>query len=67
LGTAEPVSTVKLDRELDALRRPGVSGESKPGAQAKAADRLSPPAAVAAPAKTPLKSLGALDRLFPRV
>ena len=67
LGTAEPVSAVKLDRELAALRRSAAAGDPKPGAQAKAADRLSPPAAVAAPAKTPLKSLGALDRLFPRV
>jgi len=67
LGTAEPVSTVKLDRELEALRRPEAAGEPKPGALAKSADRPPPPAAVAAPAKSPLKSLGALDRLFPRV
>jgi ATP-dependent helicase HrpA len=66
LGTAEPVSAVKLDRALEALRRSATSGGAKPGAGAKAADRPSPPAAVAAPAKTPLKSLGALDRLFPR-
>jgi ATP-dependent helicase HrpA len=67
LGTAEPVSTVKLDRELDALRRSATGGDLKPGAPAKAADRPPAPAAVAAPAKTPIKSLGALDRLFPRV
>jgi ATP-dependent helicase HrpA len=66
LGTAEPVSTVKLDRELEALRRRGKFGESKPGAVAKSAEPSSSPAAVAAPAKTPIKSLGALDRLFPR-
>ena len=66
LGTAEPVSEVKLDRALEALRRPAGSGEAKPGATAKTTDRLPSPPAVAAPAKTPLKSLGALDRLFPR-
>jgi ATP-dependent helicase HrpA len=67
LGTAEPVSTVKLDRELEELRRPGASREANPCAGAKIADRPPPLAAVAAPAKTPIKSLGALDRLFPRV
>ncbi|HZL45959.1 MAG TPA: DUF3418 domain-containing protein, partial [Opitutaceae bacterium] len=66
LGTAEPVSTVKLDRELNALRHRTLASESRSGGVAKTADRLPPPAAVAAPAKTPLKSLGALDRLFPR-
>jgi len=66
LGTPKPVSAVKLDRELAALRRLTAPGESRIPAGAKAADRPPPPAAVAAPAKTPLKSLGALDRLFPR-
>jgi ATP-dependent helicase HrpA len=67
LGTAEPVSTVKLDRELGAFRRAATAGEPKPGAVARTADRLPPPAAIAATAKSPLKSLGALDRLFPRM
>jgi len=66
LGTAEPVSAVKLDRALEALRSPAGSGEAKPGPTAKTTDRLPSPPAVATPAKTPLKSLGALDRLFPR-
>ncbi|MDD2763840.1 MAG: ATP-dependent RNA helicase HrpA [Opitutaceae bacterium] len=59
LGTAEPVSPVKLDRELEALRHAG--------APADAASRVGgKPAPVATPAAgSPLKSLGALDRLFP--
>jgi len=66
LGTAEPVSAVKLDRELAALRRPAGPGDAKPGEASTSADRSPPPAAVAAPARKPLKSLGALDRLFPK-
>jgi ATP-dependent helicase HrpA len=63
LGTAEPVSPVKLDRELKKLRRSTAPAEptARPG------DRAPSPAPVAVPAVTgPLKSLGALDRLFPR-
>jgi ATP-dependent helicase HrpA len=63
LGTAEPVSAVKLDRSLAALQ----SGAAPAG-------RESPPVApkpiVSTPVTkqktTPLKNLGALDRLFPR-
>ncbi|MBI4621876.1 MAG: ATP-dependent RNA helicase HrpA [Verrucomicrobia bacterium] len=64
LGTAEPVSAVKLDRALAALQ-PGAAG----------ARREEPPAVlpkpiVAAPVTgkkpAPIKNLGALDRLFPR-
>lgn len=66
LGTAEPVSEVKLERELEAIRRPDATAEAKPGSVAKAAERPAP-AAVAVAAKVPIKSLGALDRLFPRV
>jgi ATP-dependent helicase HrpA len=64
LGTAEPVSTVKLDRAL-AARPAGGTG----------ARRDEPPAAapnpiVAAPVTgkkaAPIKNLGALDKLFPR-
>lgn len=67
LGTAEPVSAVKLDRELEALRRQVASGGTKTGAGEKISERPARPVAVAAPAKTPIKSLGALDRLFPRM
>jgi len=67
LGTPEPVSPVKLDRELNALRHPASAGGSQTSDTVKAADRLPPPAAVPAPAKGPLKSLGALDRLFPKL
>jgi ATP-dependent helicase HrpA len=64
LGTAEPVSPVKLDRELSALRR---TAAGSPADDSAAAGARPPPAPVAAPAATgPLKNLGALDRLFPR-
>jgi ATP-dependent helicase HrpA len=66
LGTAEAVSIVKLDRELAALGRPAPGGGSRAADSVKPAARLPPPAAVAAPAIGPLKSLGALDRLFPK-
>jgi ATP-dependent helicase HrpA len=66
LGTAEPVSSVKLDRELAALQ---VGGETWRDAMAPVA---APPAKaiiavpVAAKKTPPLKNLGALDKLFPR-
>jgi ATP-dependent helicase HrpA len=67
LGTAERVSPVKLDRELAALRR----SASSPGPAAEDASRSKSrflPAPIATPsAAGPLKNLGALDRLFPRV
>jgi ATP-dependent helicase HrpA len=64
LGTAGPVSPVRLDRELQALRRAAGSAAE---ANAAAAGKPAAPAPVAAPAATgPLKNLGALDRLFPR-
>ena len=66
LGTAGPVSAVKLDRALAALRQLASSGDLQSGTAAKAAGRPPPPASIATPAKRPLKSLGALDRLFPR-
>ncbi len=70
LGTAEPVSAVKLDRVLEALRHGA-------GAQPAAAKEAKPPAAapgprpiVAAPVTekkvAPVKSLNALDKLFGR-
>ena len=63
LGTAEPVSAVKLDRALAALQS-GV-------APARVETTAPPPkpivsAPVAAKKSTPLKNLGALDKLFPR-
>ncbi|MEO5960208.1 MAG: DUF3418 domain-containing protein, partial [Opitutaceae bacterium] len=66
LGTAEPVSTVKLDRELAALQvdrktRPEIKGALPPPT---AKPILAAP--VAAKKTSPLKNLGALDRLFPR-
>jgi ATP-dependent helicase HrpA len=67
LGTAEAVSTVKLDRELAALRRPAPADARGGEISGKSADRLPAPAAIPTPAKVPLKSLGALDRLFPKV
>jgi ATP-dependent helicase HrpA len=63
LGTAEPVSAVKLDRALAALQ---------PNPVASVAERLpvSPKPIVTAPVSakksTALKNLGALDKLFPR-
>ena len=66
LGTAEPVSAVKLDRALRALR----SGVGR--AEAAAAPSLPPAAkpivaaAVSQKKLAPLKNLGALDRLFQR-
>ena len=62
LGTAEPVSTVKLDRALAATRS---------DAPAKAASATAQPkpivtAPVTEKKSAPLKNLGALDKLFPR-
>jgi ATP-dependent helicase HrpA len=74
LGTAEPVSTVKLDRALAALQSaPGAKGAA-PAAENRAANVASAPVAakpiVAAPLtdkkSAPLKNLNALDKLFGR-
>ncbi len=73
LGTAEPVSTVKLDRALEALQ--GVGGLATATAATKAAVEKEKPAAavrpiIAAPVTdkkvAPVKSLNALDKLFGR-
>jgi ATP-dependent helicase HrpA len=65
LGTVEPVSPVKLDRELKVLRRSSGNTGAPAEAVPKSSDR--PPAPVVIPTTTgPLKNLGALDRLFPR-
>ncbi len=62
LGTAEPVSAVKLDRALAALRgAPAASAE-----QVASAARAIVTAPVAQKKTTPLKNLGALDKLFQR-
>ena len=62
LGTAEPVSAVKLQRALAALQ------DAPPSTREGPARVMRP--IVAAPLKekksAPLKNLGALDRLFPR-
>jgi ATP-dependent helicase HrpA len=65
LGTAEPVSNVKLDRALAALQ-PG--GEARLGAVAPAAAGAKSilAAPVAEKKSKPLKNLGALDKLFSR-
>jgi ATP-dependent helicase HrpA len=62
LGTAEPVSAVKLDRAIEALRAGPVAAATVPAAAAKPIV-----AAAVAPRKgAPLKNLGALDKLFGR-
>jgi ATP-dependent helicase HrpA len=67
LGTAEPVSPVKLDRELRLLRRSAANAGASAETVSRSENRSPAPAAVAIPVATgPLKNLGALDRLFPR-
>ncbi len=69
LGTAEPVSAVKLDRVLDGLRRgPGpTAGAAPPSPVAPATAKPIVAAHLGAKKKTaPLKNLGGLDRLFGR-
>ena len=66
LGTAEPVSAVKLDRALAALQ----SGIALPRAESGPAPAPAAKAIVAATVAekkvAPIKNLGALDRLFQR-
>jgi ATP-dependent helicase HrpA len=65
LGTAEPVSAVKLDRALTAVRTGGPVREEaadKPGPTAKPI--VSVP--IAEKKAAPIKNLGALDKLFKR-
>ncbi|MSU71883.1 MAG: ATP-dependent RNA helicase HrpA [Opitutus sp.] len=61
LGTAEPVSAVKLERALAALQ-PGAVGSR----EAPAPRPIVSSSAVPEKKLKPLKNLGALDRLFPR-
>jgi ATP-dependent helicase HrpA len=66
LGTAEPVSAVKLDRALAALQH----GMVAPRPETAPAVAAGPKAIMAAPVVekklAPIKNLGALDRLFQR-
>jgi len=62
LGTAEPVSTVKLDRSLAALQPGIVVTRAEPPPVAKPI--LS--AGVTEKKVAPIKNFGALDRLFPK-
>ncbi len=62
LGTAEPVSAVKLDRALAALQHGIVAARAEPPPVAKPI--LS--AGVTEKKVAPIKNFGALDRLFPR-
>jgi ATP-dependent helicase HrpA len=75
LGTAEPVSAVKLDRvlaELHAAPRPApANAAAKTPARTESASSPPRPASVVKPLTSekksaPLKNLGALDKLFPR-
>jgi ATP-dependent helicase HrpA len=70
LGTAEPVSAVKLDRALAAVAPARRSARPAGTPQPQAASHTPPRPIVAAPLSskkpTPLKTLGALDKLFPR-
>ena len=65
LGTAEPVSAVKLDRALAELHgAPRANAEAMPKNVAPSAPAVMP--LTSAKKTTPLKNLGALDRLFAR-
>jgi ATP-dependent helicase HrpA len=70
LGTAEPVSPVKLDRAISALRggASAVPTESRdsPGATPPASPKPIVVAPVINKKAKPLKSLGGLDKLFPK-
>jgi ATP-dependent helicase HrpA len=66
LGTAEPVSATKLERELAAIRQ-GATPKVEPTARRPAEPTPVRPLPVSADKKpTPLKTLGALDKLFQR-
>ncbi len=64
LGTAEPVSAVKLDRLLAGVQPEEAPARSEAPPAPAAKPILSAP--VAAKKSAPLKNLGALDKLFPR-
>ena len=62
LGTAEPVSAVKLDRALAAMKTGALSSRD----ELASAPKTIVTAPVTQKKSTPLKNLGALDKLFPR-
>ncbi|MEO6245724.1 MAG: DUF3418 domain-containing protein, partial [Opitutaceae bacterium] len=62
LGTAEPVSAVKLDRALASMQ----GGAVLPPTETVPLPKPIVSASVVARKTTPLKNLGALDKLFPR-
>jgi ATP-dependent helicase HrpA len=71
LGTAEPVSKVKLDRALSELNRsspPSAGAPLNPTPAGRATEPVPIRPMVNVPEKksAPLKNLSALDRLFPR-
>jgi ATP-dependent helicase HrpA len=70
LGTVEPVSTVKLDRAIGEIGGGGGGGGTAPGAGQAPERKPVPPASIlpltSGKKATPLKNLGALDKLFPR-
>ena len=69
LGTAEPVSAVKLDRALAALRSNRPPSVASDGTPEPAREPPRPAPVMIAPAagkKKPLKSLGSLESLFGR-
>ena len=66
LGTAEPVSAVKLDRVLAALRAGGAGGRGHVASAPAPAAKPIISTLVAAKKNAPLKNLGALDKLFGR-
>jgi ATP-dependent helicase HrpA len=65
LGTAEPVSAVKLEREIDALKAGGAPTREK-SPLASAAPKPIVAAPLAEKKSAPLKNLNALDKLFGR-
>ncbi len=66
LGTAEPVSAVKLDRALAAMQGSAVLPPTETAPLPKPIVSASVGASVGAKKTVPLKNLGALDKLFPR-
>ena len=66
LGTAEPVSAVKLDRALAALSSDTAPARAESVSTATAKPKPIVSAPVAAKKSSPLKNLGSLDKLFPR-
>lgn len=65
LGTAEPVSAVKLERALAELRGAGAGEKAAPPeASAKPAPKPIVAAPIAEKKTAPIKNLGALDKLF---